>query len=91
MRIHTFRFTLLISTLLFAGSLTATARGAIDSEEDLAKALRDARPGDTIVIADRHYDGWSVEVDCPGTVEGPLRFDLRVRVELFLRGILTFR
>jgi len=46
---------------------SAAAQGSVDSLESLAKAIRQAKAGDTIVIANGRYDGWSADLDCRGT------------------------
>jgi len=50
----------------------AVAKGSVDSLDSFAKAIRKARAGDTIVIADGRYDGWSADLDCRGTSKRPV-------------------
>ena len=50
----------------------AAAQGSVDSLDSFAKATRKARAGDTIVIANGRYDGWSADLDCRGTSERPV-------------------
>jgi len=46
--------------------------GPVDSVESFSKAIRDAKAGDTIVIANGRYDGWSAEIDCRATPTHPV-------------------
>jgi hypothetical protein len=50
----------------------AAAQGPVDSMESFAKVIREAKAGDTIVIANGRYDGWSADLDCQGTSKRPV-------------------
>jgi hypothetical protein len=50
----------------------AIAQDPVDSVESFATAIRKAKAGDTIVIANGRYDGWSADLDCQGTSEQPV-------------------
>ncbi len=50
----------------------AAAKATVDSKKSFAKAVKNAKPGDTIVIANGRYHDWSVELDCQGTAKQPV-------------------
>jgi len=50
----------------------ALAAGPVDSMESFAKVIREARAGDTIVIANGRYNGWSADLDRRGTSKRPV-------------------
>jgi len=50
----------------------AAAQGPVDSMESFSKAVRGAKAGDTIVIANGRYNGWSADLDCRGTSRQPV-------------------
>jgi len=50
----------------------AAAQGSVDSLDSFSKAIRGARAGDTIVIANGRYDGWSADLACRGTSARPV-------------------
>ena len=68
----------LASTVVSCGGRSIGAAGLsdaqapVDSMESFANAIREARAGDTIVIANGRYDGWSADLDCRGTSEHPV-------------------
>lgn len=50
----------------------AAAQGTVDSMESFSKAIRQAKAGDTIVIANGRYKGWSTDLECKGTAKRPI-------------------
>ena len=64
----------LASTMVSCGvrPLAAAALGPVDSMESFAGAIREANAGDTIVIANGRYNGWSADLDCRGTSKQPV-------------------
>ena len=50
----------------------AAAQGPVDSIESFSKAIREAKAGDTIVIVNGRYNGWSADLDCRGTSKRPV-------------------
>lgn len=61
----------LASTMVSRGVL-AGELGPVDSEKSFSKAIRQAKAGDTIVIANGRYSGWSAKLDCKGTAKRPV-------------------
>ena len=58
--------------LLFTGPLAAVEHGPVDSADSFSEVIRKANAGDTIVIADGRYEGWSAELDCQGAAKQPV-------------------
>jgi poly(beta-D-mannuronate) lyase len=50
----------------------ATAHGPVASKKSFSKVIRQAKAGDTIVIANGRYNGWSADLDCQGTSKRPV-------------------
>ena len=51
---------------------TMRHEGAIRSAEDLAARVKQAKPGDTLIVADGVYADWRVTIPCKGTKEQPI-------------------
>ena len=50
----------------------SSAKTTVDSKKSFAKAIKKAKAGDTIVIANGRYHDWSAELDCKGTSNKPV-------------------
>ena len=50
----------------------AAALGPVDSMESFSRVMREAKAGDTIVIANGRYNGWSADLNCRGTSKRPV-------------------
>ena len=53
--------------LLLASNGSGAAGGGVATPEDFSRAASQARPGDTITIADGSYRGWQVEATQSGS------------------------
>ncbi|MCZ6674930.1 MAG: polysaccharide lyase 6 family protein [Verrucomicrobia bacterium] len=68
---HRLPISFVILTLALQG-VTLAKNNLIQSAEDFAELLPSVQPGDTIIIADGQYDGWSINLDGRGTADHPI-------------------
>ncbi len=58
--------------LSIEAAVFAVDQEPVESEDSLKAAISAAKPGDTIIIKNGRYHGWSVELDCRGTSQQPI-------------------